>query len=413
MESKYRYMVRMYILSPNYYDEEVTLREGEEQDFVLFLKEFDKYRKNPGIKDAAEKINRLFKTMINNSHYNNFSWEKTFEFVDLNVINKDELIVFDEMLRKTHYNNFIDKLDTCDDITLACYYYERYAEVNDLPKDKVMKVFNSYIDKYVKRANISYEQLFVKVLEKGFAMHGSISLNENAIYVAGYLLEHMTFKVMSEDVILNYITNCNQYYRRVLIRKFLSSSKQMSWGVSMNKLLADFYREHNILSPFIDRVSLYLYAKEPDKALETLNSDEYSLYDEDKLDKLYYGSIYQESTNFIDYLYNILQVLKFNNKNCGGFDKQNILDIINNDEIDVLNIECIKFIGELLTEEEFKMFMLDIIEEEIPVYCGKRLLFTHEYLDNKNARKISKEDLVEYSLMMELLEKDKYLSNTK
>lgn len=411
MENKYHYVIKLLIESDRRtYDLNVMFSEGDEEELSHFLVGLKEYYNNKHQTEEDLKIQKRVTELLDNSfHY--FKWEKVFENLDLTSLNKNGIKIFEKILKSTCYDVFLEKMHKCNDPVIACYYFSKYADVNELSKEAVMQQFINYFEDYKSRIGLSYEKILKKIMETYHNSHncGGVELDECLVYVYSYLLGKIEYDLESQTVLLRFIlAYFDGKYRNALIRRFLEISNSIYFDVSFDRV-DEYSRGTNI-------VELNILTRDFETAIEAFNDNRFLLYENEKLSKLTSDFCYsQENDNFIDRLNSTLRMIRevLRNNMYGGYKEEYLLQIIYSDKIKVLSVNSISIIRELLSEKEFNKFMLHVIDDDITVYCGKMLLLTRDFVNTKMARRISNDSQRALYEMESLLERDQYVNNYK
>ncbi len=390
MENKYTYYVNIILDNAGSSIKGLyTFNKGEEIDLVNVLKEF-----NQNYKSNDDKYKPIVKNAVKSIIYSskdNLDINKLWDYLNLDIIRDSNIELFDYVLQNIHFDDFMNKVNRSKDFILVCYYYIKYAKVNNLFKEDVMKHFDTYLDNYVDVNGLNYDKFLDKLysiekLNKDYENRG-LSVEESIAYI----VHHSIGKI--SDTKFSWI-----------MQKF---STNTPYGVKMVKKILKEYPD--IFFTDTDRVLLNVYIRNSEEAAKIFNSDEYKLYDDAGLNQLINNGRCCVVTDRFGHVISAISWATRKERGPGGFQKKDINSIIYSDKIKIISFDSIRSIKAILKEEDFNKFMLHVIDDGIVVYDrGYGNNTTAKYaIDNMPKNRI-KEGIINQE-KLDLLERSQYV----
>ncbi len=418
MENKFHYLIMLLTqtqISLSHSDS--GLESGEEKELGELFKECNHYIELSDKNDRYLKISKALNEIISASYHNHFNFEKAFMEVDLNLLSKVTASFFDEMLKNTNYDNFKKKLDCCYNPVLACYFYQRYIEVNRLFDEVILKDFNVYMENLTEKTGKDYDTLFYDISDTESKELDLTVFDESWTYVLCYLMDKVHLEVGQATGFICHVCNSKSKYINKIINKFLYNTTDMYYSCQLY-FLKEFHKDYKTQLDFsLDRVNLYLHVRNPKAAIKALNDDKYTLYDGGySLETLLTTYTFPKDKLFVDQLAGILlslqKAIRFSG-HSGGFSPQDIYDIIYSDKIKVICKDSLEIIHDLFMNyikdaDGYFKFVEHIHEKNIKVYCDKEGIFLMDIVDTKNGRRLTDYQLDNYREAIQLLGGDNY-----
>ncbi len=234
MENKFHYLIMLLTqtqISLSHSDS--GLESGEEKELGELFKECNHYIELSDKNDRYLKISKALNEIISASYHNHFNFEKAFMEVDLNLLSKVTASFFDEMLKNTNYDNFKKKLDCCYNPVLACYFYQRYIEVNRLFDEVILKDFNVYMENLTEKTGKDYDTLFYDISDTESKELDLTVFDESWTYVLCYLMDKVHLEVGQATGFICHVCNSKSKYINKIINKFLYNTTDMYYSCQL------------------------------------------------------------------------------------------------------------------------------------------------------------------------------------
>ena len=407
MVNKHKYIVSLLMqdginLSIDYY----SFSNGDENDFVAILKEMIEYNNTVYDKFLSEsgrgaKTKERIGKIIRNSP--TLDWRKIWDIVDLQDLRGYNIDVFDKMLKSIYYDEFIEKVKKCNRYVLVCFYFIRYATINDLPIDELMRDYNDYLDIYSQRTKNDLRQVLLDTVDhesfvKNQRSYSNCQLAYNSSFVAAVsALMDKTQSTFDKTRVLEQIM-LNKECQKPLIRKFLS-------------LTSDLYFEKPGFKT--DRVDLNILIRNGLDAVDSFYNKRYTLYDDNQVNDFIKNGTYRIKNNDLPFTDRLSRIIRHYREqtagnNYGGFNKNDFISIIGGDKVRIIHYDDLKIIRDILDKDEFSEFMIHVIEDDVKVYFGDTTLITYEYTTTK-APKLSASEWAMQHPVQSMLEKGQYI----
>ncbi len=392
MENKYAYYVKIALSGrENAIGGFYLFNKGEEIDLVNVLKEINLHYKSYN-KEKKEIVQYTIHNIIENSK-GNLNAKTLWDNLDLDIIRDINMELFDYVLKNIYFDDFMNKVNSFWDCFLVCYYYMKYAVINNLSKEDVMKYFDVYLDNHVRDNNMNYDDYIeclcetsIKSLCSAYEDKG-LSVEKNIAYI----LHHSIGKINYKNVLrIMHEYPANTPYGVKLVKKFLNENDSMYFGMS-------------------DKVLLNLRIRNSEEAARIFNSDDYNLYGSDgRIEELINkGQYYDVTDRFEKVIETICQEQE--KEGLGGFQRSDINKIIYSDKIKIISFKCINYIKRIVSNEEFNSFMLHVLDDKIIVYDEKDgVCTTVNYILNNMPKNCTKTNEISQD-KLDLLERSQYI----
>ncbi len=389
MEDTYYYAAR-YVLKTN----ERIYFDHEEEECAKLLEAFSKMH-------SDNEVKKMVKEIISRN-YGRLDYDKLFEKLNLDIVNDNVLYAINTVLKNINYDYFVDIVNKHDNPIIVGYYYKLYGKVNKMPKDVVKKDFIYYIEEYINRKNIDYNELLEEIINYRIRDE---ELQLTKLSIINDLLDMVTLDKKLDDELLEYIIDCRLDEKDDVFRKYLNKT-----SIHNNVRYHSNSREFN-------PVEINLLLKNIDMAIELFNNDGFTLYSSDELRDLLNKGYYGGKTEFKDELCGIVKMFK----EKGGYKKDYIFPIIYSSRVKVISYDTIEDIKEILDEDKYNEFMLHIIDDNIRVYINglafdnnhEHFIITEDFFNTKIARRTSGFNHDRVRKIEELLDRRRYVNKTK
>lgn len=360
--------------------EEYVFENGEEKEFAKFLKAWTKTVKDLYSMDISDYKESLMRIFINN--LTTLNWKKVWLNIDPTIYINDNKFVFKYLMKQIDFSDFKEKINKCDDLVLVYNFYKLFADVNNIPFEKLCKLYAAYVDKLIKRTNSSYEYELNELLKQEDIDIGKdysdimcilmkkANLNypvphtlysENIITLGAQIADYLSYKMYPNE---NEIKTINA---------FLNTTNEMYFDISCL---------HST-----DICDLNIIAGNIEDARRIFNSDEYQLYSQEQLDVLTKNREYRtEGYGYpVDRLYNLI------NHAISKRDPEFIKELLYSDKVKMINAKNLFLIENALdNKEEYVKYLAYLVKNNKIIYADKNKVTAfnnmREVLEYLNAR---------------------------